>query len=125
MQASSCVSLSNLFNMVSISLSPNNFFANCSATRSEVFAYHHRKTLLTESSSVDLFLRQGKYRNQLDHYLRDYIRHQWVQGDLGIDMETFEEVASALKEFKEGVIARAYSISRLRLLGYETDLVSE
>ena len=125
MRASSCVSLSNLLTMVSISLSPNNFFANCSAKRSEVVAYHYSKTLLTESSSIDLFLRQGKYRNQLDHYLRNNIRHQRVKRDLGINMETLEEVPNALKEFKEGVIARAYSISRLRLLGYEMDLVSE
>ena len=35
-------------------------------------------------------------------------------------MEAFEEVADALKEFKEGVVARAYSIGRLRFLGYQT-----
>jgi len=40
-------------------------------------------------------------------------------------METFEEVANALKEFKEGIIARAYSISSLRLPGYQMDSVSE
>ncbi len=125
MRASSCVSLSNLFSMVSISLSPNNFFANCSAIRSEVVASDHSKTQLTESSSIDLYLRQSKYRNQLDHYLRDYIRHQRVQRDLGINMETFEEVADAFEEFEEGVVARAYSISRLRLLGYQMDPISE
>jgi hypothetical protein len=38
-------------------------------------------------------------------------------------METFEEVPGALKEFKEGVIDRAYSIGRLRLLGYQMDSV--
>ncbi len=40
-------------------------------------------------------------------------------------METFEEVPSALKEFKEGVIARGDSISRLGFLGYKMDSVSE
>jgi hypothetical protein len=35
-------------------------------------------------------------------------------------METFEEVPDALKELKEGIIARAYSIGRLRLLRYQT-----
>ena len=29
-------------------------------------------------------------------------------------METFEEVSEAFKKFKEGIIARAYSISCLR-----------
>jgi hypothetical protein len=40
-------------------------------------------------------------------------------------METFEEVPDALKEFKEGVIARADPICRLRLPGYEIDSVGE
>jgi len=40
-------------------------------------------------------------------------------------METFEEVADAFEEFEKGVIARAYSISRLRLLRYQLDSVSE
>ena len=101
MRASSCVSRSNLLSIVSISLSPNNFFANCSETHpeSEVVAYYCSKTLLTESSSADLFLRNGKNRNQLDHYLCDNIRHQRVQGDPGIDMKTFEEVSEAFEEF--------------------------
>ena len=73
--------------------------------------------LLTESSSADLFLRDGKYQNQLDHDFRDNIRHQRVQRDLGIDMETFEEVSEAFEEFEEGVIARAHSISGLRSFG--------
>ena len=77
-----------------------------------------RSNALTESSSVNLFFRQAEYGDQLDHYPRDYISHQRVQRDLGINMETFEEVADALKELEEGVIAGAYSISRLRLLGY-------
>jgi hypothetical protein len=46
MRASSCVSRSSLFSIVSISLSPNNFFANCSATRSEVVAYDYRRPCL-------------------------------------------------------------------------------
>ena len=74
-RASSCVSRSNLLSMLSISLSPNNFFANCSVTRSEIIGYDFSKRLLTESSSTDLLPREGKDRNQLDHYLCDYILH--------------------------------------------------
>jgi hypothetical protein len=127
MRASSCVSRSSLFSIVSISLSPNNFFAKCSATHpeSEVIAHDYRKTLPTESSPADLFLRNGEYRNQLDHDFRDNIRHQWVQRDLGIDMETFEEVAKVFEEFEEGVIARAHSISGLRSFEYQIDSTSE
>jgi hypothetical protein len=40
-------------------------------------------------------------------------------------METFEEVSDALKEFKEGVIGRAYSIGRLGLPRSQMDSVSE
>ena len=107
--------------MLSISLSPNNFLANCSVTCLEVVTYSYGKDTLTESSSVDMLLRKGKYRNQLDHYLRNYFLHQSVQRDPGINMETIEELSNALKEFKEGVIARAYSVSRLRFLGYQMD----
>jgi hypothetical protein len=40
-------------------------------------------------------------------------------------METFEEVSEAFKEFEEGVIARAYSISGLRSSEDQIDSVSE
>ena len=111
--------------MLTISLSPNNFLANCSETCSEVIACDCSKRLLTKSSSTDLRLRLGKNRNQLDHYFRNYILHQMVQRDPGINVETFEEIPGAVKELKEGVIARAYSIGCLRFLGYETDSFRE
>ena len=62
---------------------------------------------------LDLLLRLGEDGKQFGHYLYDYVRHQRGQRDLGIDFEAFEEVSDALKEFKEGVIARADSFSRL------------
>ena len=68
--------------------------------------------LLTKSPSAYMFLCYGKYRNQLHQYLCDNIRHMRVQRDLRIKMET--KVSKAFEEFEEGVIARAYSISRLR-----------
>jgi hypothetical protein len=125
MRASSCVSLASLFSMISISLSPNNFFANCSATRSESVTHDDIKTMLTESSSADLFLRNSKYQNQLDHYFGDNIRHQRVQANLCMNMETFEEVSDTLKEFEEGVIARAHSVSGLSSFKYQIDSASE
>ena len=124
MRASSCVSRSNLFSIFSISLSPNNFFANCSATHSEVVTYDY-KTPHTESPSAYLFLCYCKYRNQLHHYLRDNIRHKWVQGDLGINMETIEEVSKVFEEFEEGIIARAYSISGLGSFEDQIDSAKE
>jgi hypothetical protein len=59
--------------------------------------HDYRTILLTESSSANLFLRYGEYRNQLYHYLRDDIRHQRAQRDLGVYMETIEEVAKVFK----------------------------
>jgi hypothetical protein len=73
----------------------------------------HGKEALTESSMLDLLLCLGKNRKQLDHYLRDYLRHQRAQRDLGIDFEAFEEASDAFKEFKESVIARADPFGRL------------
>ena len=126
MRDSSCVSRSSLFNIVSISLSPNSFFANCSTTSSEVIAdYTIIEGPLTDSSSADLFLRYGKYRNQLDHDLRHNIRHKRVQGDLGINMETIEEVSEAFKEFEEGVITCAYTINGLMSSEYQMDSARE
>jgi hypothetical protein len=78
-----------------------------------VVAYDDSKPPLTESSPADLFLRYGKYGNQLYHYLRNNIHHERVQGDLAIDMKTFEEVSKVFEEVEEGVIARAYSVSSL------------
>ena len=39
-------------------------------------------------------------------------------------METFEKVPDTLEELEEGVIGSAYSIGRLRLLGYQKDWTS-
>ena len=82
----------------------------------------HGRESLTESTLLDLFLRLGKDRKQLEQYLHDYLRHQRGQRDLSIYLEAFEEASDAVEEFKECVIARAYSISRLRLLGYQVAL---
>ena len=62
---------------------------------------------------LDLLLRLGEDRKQLEQYLHDYLRHQRGQRDLGINLEAFEEASDALEEFKEGVIARADSFGRL------------
>src|ERR1700758_2284868 len=113
MRASSCVSRSNLRSIFSISLSPNNFFVNCSGMSSGTITYKHGREALTESSLFYLFLRLGKDGKQFDHYLHNYLRHQRAQVDLGINFETLEEVSDALKEFKESIIACADTFSRL------------
>ena len=75
--------------------------------------YKHSKGSLTESPLLDLFLGPGKDFKHFDHYLYNDLCHQRAQRDLGIYFETFEEASDALKQFKEGFIARADSFSRL------------
>jgi hypothetical protein len=48
---------------------------------------------------LDLLLRLRKDGKQLNHYLRDNLRHQRAQRDLGIDFEAFEEASDTFKEF--------------------------
>ena len=79
-----------------------------------ITAFKLFKGPLTDSSFANLILRYGKDRNQLDHDLRHNIRHKRGQGDLGINMETIEEVLEAFKEFEEDVITSAYTISSLK-----------
>jgi hypothetical protein len=78
-----------------------------------LITYRHSQGTLTESPLLDLFLRLGKDGKHFDHYLYDYLRHQRAQRDLGIYFEAFEEASDAFEEFKESVIARADSFSRL------------
>src|ERR1700761_479926 len=100
MRASSRVSRSNLRSMLSISLFPSNFFANCSATTSRLVAQaKDDDEEPTESSLPDLFLCQGKDINQLGHYLRNDLRHQWAQRDICVNFEAFEEVSDTFEEF--------------------------
>ena len=53
---------------------------------------------LTQPPQLYLFCRQGKHREQLDHYLDDDIRHYWSGRDRRIDLQTLEEIPQALEE---------------------------
>jgi hypothetical protein len=127
MRASSCVRRSSLFSIFSISLSPNNFFANCSAKHpeSKVVALVTERLCLLSRPRPICFFETASIEINSNHDFRDNIRHQRVQRDLGIDMETFEEVSKVFEEFEEGVIARAHSISGLRSFEYQIDSTSE
>ena len=113
MWVSSCVSRSNLRTIFSISVSPNNFFANCSVTYSGRATPRHGKEERTESPLFDLLLSLSEDGKHFDHYFYDYLRHQRAQRDLGIYFEAFEEASDTLEELKESVIARAHPFSRL------------
>jgi hypothetical protein len=55
---------------------------------------------LTEPPLFDLFGREGKHREQFNHYLDDDICHHWGGRDRRIDLETFEEICQALEEIE-------------------------
>jgi hypothetical protein len=53
---------------------------------------------LTEPPLFYLFGRQGKHREQFNHYLNDYIRHYRSGWHRRIDLETLEEIPQALEK---------------------------
>jgi hypothetical protein len=94
----------------------------CNTSQVNGSGYNYSETVLTESSSTYLSFRHGKNCNQLNHDFRDNIRHQRIQCDPGINLETLEKVSEKLKEFEKGVVTRAHSISRLRSFEYNIRL---
>ena len=61
--------------------------------------------LLTQSSLVDLFCRQGKHYQQFDHDFDQHLCHRRCGSDLGIDLESTGEVFNALEDIDKSVIA--------------------
>ena len=55
---------------------------------------------LTEPALLDLLSRQGKNRQQFNHYLDDDIGHYRSRRDRRIDLKALEKVSQALKEIK-------------------------
>ncbi len=100
---SSCVSRSSLRGMLSILLSPNNFFANCPVKGSVVLTCRNRSEGPAEPSLGDLLLR---LRENRDHYLDNYQSER----NLSIGIETFEEIPDATRKASSRracVVARA------------------
>ena len=89
--------------MVSISLSPNNFFANFSAAN--LITSNVYDNALTEPALLNLLGRQGKHRKYFKHYLHDDIGHYRSGWHHRIDLQTSEEIRQALKEVEEGIVA--------------------
>ena len=104
-RASSCVNRSSLWSTASISLSPNNFFANFSVAHSATDSVQYVHIALTEPSLSYLFRSKGKHGEQFDHYLYNHIHHHRREIDLCVNVETLDETPQMLKEVREGVIA--------------------
>jgi hypothetical protein len=63
----------------------------------------------------NLFRRQGKHREQFDHYLSDHVFHRGGAWYLGVYLEPFKKALDTFKEIHESVVARADIFGRLRI----------
>ena len=70
--------------------------------------------ILTYSPLFNLRCRDPKDRENLDHYLNDYIHHVRSRRQFCIDLETTEKHLNPLKDVDESVLARSSILSCLR-----------
>jgi hypothetical protein len=61
--------------------------------------------VLTEPPLLDLICRQGKHREQFNHYLDDNIGHYLSGWDRRVDLQALEEIAQTLEQIEKGVVA--------------------
>jgi hypothetical protein len=61
--------------------------------------------VLTEPPLLNLICRQGKHREQFDHYLDDNIGHYRGGRNRRIDLQALEEIPQAFEQIEKGVIA--------------------
>jgi hypothetical protein len=54
---------------------------------------------------LNLFCRNSENRENLDHYLNDYVHHLWGRRHLRIDLETSEKHLNALKNVDKNALA--------------------
>ena len=98
-RASSWVNRSNLWRTASISLSPINFFVNFSCS-----TLNHGQRIcgsaLTKPPLLDLLCRQGKNREQFNHYLNDDIGYYRSRWDRRINFQTLKKISQAIKEIE-------------------------
>jgi hypothetical protein len=103
-RASSCVSLSNLFNASSISVLPTSFlryFSENISVNGDRFA----PQTLTRSALPDLFRCNRKNAENLDHYRCNCIHHFFVRRYRHVDFETSEKGFYAFENVNESVLA--------------------
>jgi hypothetical protein len=79
----------------------------------------------TEPPLFDLFGREGKHRQQLNHYLDDDICHYRSGGDCRIDLETLEEIAQALEKIEQRVVTRRNPTGSLACLYVRRELIRD
>jgi hypothetical protein len=112
-RASSCVNLSNLSTLSSISLSPVNFlkyFSEWPVSENGKYKPLHQ---LTESSTLHFLCRDRKDGQHLNHNLNDYVSHSPSRCDASIFLKPAEEMFNAVKALDQLVLASAHIFSRL------------
>ena len=70
--------------------------------------------ILTHSPLFNLPCRDAKNRENLDHYLNDYIHHFCSRRQFCIDLETPEKHLNPLKDVDKSILARTSILSCLR-----------
>ena len=114
-RTSSCVKLSSLFSASSISGLSNSLFQYFSEHR-----FSHRShtctKLLTDSALLDLLQRYPENRENLNHYLDDYIHHFRSRPHFREYLETSEKHFNVLKGLHnmKSVLASSNILSGLR-----------
>jgi len=53
---------------------------------------------------LDLFRSQGEHFEQFDHDFDDYICHKRVRRNVGVNLETLDEIAQVFEEIEKGII---------------------
>ena len=104
-RASSCVSLSSLFNASSISARPINFlryFSENNSVNGDVFV----QQALTRSALFNIFCGNRKNGQDFNHDSRDCIHHFLIRWHRGVDFETSKESFHAFEDVSKSVLAR-------------------
>ena len=111
LRASPGVSRYNLRRIFSTSISSRSFFAYFPER------YVRKRFIdqdrLTKWPALDVFCRNSKNEYQFSHYIGEYLRHFWDNGDLWINIESFEDSSDETKQVHKAVAVCSVTLSDL------------
>jgi hypothetical protein len=119
-RASSCVSLSSLFSVSSMSFFPISFFRYFSeydVVRGILFV----KKTLTCSALLDFFCCNSNKVEDLDRNFRDCVHHSLIWCHFSVYVQTSEKCFYALERLKKCVLVRANVFSCLKIVRITMD----
>ena len=117
-RASSCVNRSSLRTIASIFFSPISFRTDFSSFISRVTNFLTDERL-TKFSLLYLFFNQRECGEQLHENLDNHLIHGYCGRDLGIDLETIEEVSNGLEQIGQGTVVIYDTLDRLIRLMFQ------